>query len=421
MSKPEVLVFYFPYRGVGGVPTLFLRLARALRWQYQIYLADYADGYMASHLPDGVHLIAVDQNPQFPPVATYVFQAFLPWRFPFLHAVGADAKFLFWTLHPKNFDPSIFNDQHRHRALAGFAAIMNQLAAPRKAALSAFLRFLIDRRAVIYQDRESIRSTQEMLGMRIDAPRFLPVPLEATALRKNNLTPNTPLCCAWVGRLCDFKYPILLHLIERLRGVAAAVRPVHLLVVGDGEFAPAVAEAARLSQGEAYRIELLGNVNEAELSSLLVERVDFLFAMGTSALEGARLGIPVLLTDYSYAQITGLYRFDFLFNNTGYCLGEQIGATHIEPCSSLENTLARGVEQYAALAQASYDYWHDHFSLDSVLAGFEAALADSIATFGEAEAAGFFRPDFWGKLLRSISVALRPGLARDSVGFRHDC
>ena len=45
-------VFCFPYRGSGGVPLLFLRLAKELSKQnYKITLIDYKDGFMTENIP----------------------------------------------------------------------------------------------------------------------------------------------------------------------------------------------------------------------------------------------------------------------------------------------------------------------------------------------------------------------------------
>jgi len=50
------LFFCFPYRGVGGVPLLFLRIAEELsaRSKAETYLVDYSDGFMAKHRKEGL-------------------------------------------------------------------------------------------------------------------------------------------------------------------------------------------------------------------------------------------------------------------------------------------------------------------------------------------------------------------------------
>ena len=420
MLRRDVIVFYFPYRGVGGVPTLFLRLAKELREDFDVHIADYSDGYMAAHLPDGVRLIEVDCDPQFPSEAIFVFQAFLPWRFPFFVKISPEARMLFWVLHPKNFDPSIFNEYHRIPIVASLARLANGLAANRKTRLASFVSYLTASHAIVFQDRESIRSTSKFLDCVIDSPHFLPIPLPAVSQHK--LSRNAgELRCAWVGRICDFKHSILEHLIRRLRKTADSVGPIRLFIIGTGDYLSVVQDAALEVEGGLYRIDFLGNMPEANLPTFLAEQVDFLFAMGTSALEGARVGVPVFLTYYSYKKIEGNYRFRFLYDNSGYCLAEEISPEHIEKQSTLEATIETALADYLATSQRSYQYWEDNFSLDSVTRTFIGHLSDTRATFGQVTSEGYFQPDFWGRIFRGAALIARPHLARENIGFRQDC
>lgn len=420
MPKSEAIVFYFPCRGFGGVSILFLRLAQGLRKDFEVYLADYSDGYMATHMPDGIQLIKVDCEPRFPSGATFVFQAFLPWRFPFANQVSPESRMLFWVLHPKNFDPSIFNANHRLPFIASIAKLANRLAASRKSLLARFVGYLETTHAIVYQDRESIRSTSHLLDYEIDQFNFLPVPLPAVPLRKSERICEE-LCFAWVGRICDFKYSILEHVVRRLRKIADSFAPVRLFIIGSGDYFQVVRDAAREVEGGGYSIEFLGDMPEADLPAFLVERVDFLFAMGTSALEGARVGVPVFLTDYSYNKIEGNYRFRFLFDNSGYCLAEEISPAHFESESTLEATIEAALANYSDVSCSSYRYWEENFSLDSVAKEFLKHLQDTRATFGQVTSEGYFRPDFWGRIFRGTALLIRPALARENIGFRQDC
>jgi hypothetical protein len=108
----------------------------------------------------------------------------------------------------------------------------------------------------------------------------------------------------WIGRLEDFKVPILLHALERLDRIESI--SIQFDVIGDGAERGAVsAFAAGLSR---LKVNFLGNINYAALDGAL-KGYDVVFAMGTSALEGAKLGIPTFCLDYAYSLIKGNYRF----------------------------------------------------------------------------------------------------------------
>ncbi len=49
-----------------------------------------------------------------------------------------------------------------------------------------------------------------------------------------------------------------------------------------------------------------------------------LFAMGTSTLDGAKLGIPTVRLDYSYKSIPKNYKYKFFHEVKGYSMGERV-------------------------------------------------------------------------------------------------
>jgi len=79
------LYFCFPYRGVGGVSLLFLRVAEFLsQFRFaECHLVDYVDGFMAKNLRwQGVILETYqDKGTQvvIPAGAIGIFQSMTPW------------------------------------------------------------------------------------------------------------------------------------------------------------------------------------------------------------------------------------------------------------------------------------------------------------------------------------------------------
>lgn len=419
MSIRKTIIFYFPFRGVGGVSTLFLRLAREMVEDYDVYIADYSDGYMSENIPKNVTLIAVDQNPEFPLNATIVFQAFLPWRFPFTNKIGKKTKILFWALHPKNFDPSILNSLHKKSLYAKFASLINFLAFSRKKKLANFVRYLLARNALLFQDKESIRSIKTMLSVDLKDITYTPVPMPPVSLRKSELLKGK-LTFAWLGRICDFKYNILIHVIKRLEAVSHSLGPIKLLIIGDGVYLENVKKITNELESSFYEIKFLGNMPESRIPSFLVDRVDFLFAMGTSAIEGARVGVPVFLTDYSYCEVDGIYRFNFFHESSDFCLGEEISSKHFEKTSSLEAVIQCAISNYSAESMKSFQYWENNFSLDIVLQKFKCQIDETEATMHEALTFGFFKSDFLGLIVRTAMAYFRPELREQNIGFRND-
>ena len=64
------IIFYFPYRQIGGVSQLFLRLSAELSKDYKVHLVDFRDGAMAKLIPNGVNFIDFDEVISYPATIT---------------------------------------------------------------------------------------------------------------------------------------------------------------------------------------------------------------------------------------------------------------------------------------------------------------------------------------------------------------
>ena len=77
------LVFVFPYRGVGGVSLLFLRVGEYLseNLNCDVYLVDYNDGFMHQNASKSVKLIEYSDVKEctIPSHSIVIFQNFF-WR-----------------------------------------------------------------------------------------------------------------------------------------------------------------------------------------------------------------------------------------------------------------------------------------------------------------------------------------------------
>ena len=108
-SALPTICFVFQYRGVGGVPILFFRVAKFLVEQNlaRPFLVDYEDGMMARLINDDMQRVTLvpysdDAVTCLPEDAIVVFQSMTPWSiFPNLN-VAKEAKIFFWNCHPFN-------------------------------------------------------------------------------------------------------------------------------------------------------------------------------------------------------------------------------------------------------------------------------------------------------------------------------
>lgn len=384
------IVFYFPYPRVGGVSVLFLRLARRLAVERDVYLMDLPQGYMASNLPAGVRFIPFDRPKDIPTDALVVFQSAPPWRIENLGSFPPTARLLFWNLHPNNLNPLLFQQGSRLERLWGFSGVNRLLSLGRKRRLVRTCQLLCDRQSLVFMDAENHGHTQTGLGLALPA-RLLPI---TTDDRPEGLAPPTApvagerLRAAWVGRLEDFKIPILLHTLSRLDAVTSL--DIDFEVIGEGAQQAQVEAHVRRLQRVA--VQFRGHVSHTALDAEL-QRQHVVFAMGTAALDSARLGLPTFCLDFAYRPIEGCYRYRLLREIQGYNVGEQITAAHMESVSSLESTLQLVVANYGRESDAALAYWVANHSPQSVLHRFGDAAQQASATIADLVQAGLHRPD----------------------------
>lgn len=394
------IIFYFPYKGIGGVSLLFQRLSGFLAKDRDVFLVDFRDGFMGKLVPDGVNFIDFELVSKYPENAILVIQSVAPWNIRDLHKFPPDTRVLFWTLHPLNLYPFIFSLETSNYLKALIAHLLLPISFFRKRKMAKIVRYLVSRNSLIFMDGENYNTTAKFFSDTKIQKRLLPI--FSTPGRIMDRAPGNVLRCCWIGRVVDFKVHILLHLIERLNAAVSKIGPIEMIVVGDGEALEYLKKG--LKKIHAVQVKFLQNVPPVELDSFLNGNVDVLFAMGTSALEGASRAIPTFLLDYSFKPIKGIYRFRYLFDADDYSLAEEINTSHYEDVSSLEDNLLNLRSNFNAIGMKGYEYWQLHFSPQAILKEFPKYEASATATISEMKELGFLKADI---LSRSIKSGVR--------------
>jgi hypothetical protein len=186
-----------------------------------------------------------------------------------------------------------------------------------------------------------------------------------------------------LGRLSDFKIHILLRTLEQASAYARQVRqPIVFHIIGDGPEQGRIM-AARYEH-EWFTIVRTGIISGDQLHDYLVTKIDLLTAMGTSALEGARLGVPTVLLDVSYGPVPASYRFRWLHDSDRYTLGRLLDRRMLDPGN---DSLGRIIEDTRrapdVLSAQAYHYCLERHALPGVAARLRAAAA--VASFRWAE------------------------------------
>lgn len=292
-----------------------------------VTLIDYPDGFMATNLrSEKVTILPYSDEgaTHVPADAILVLQAMNPWSiFPGL-SVCRETRLIFWNCLPFNLVPALPGLREiSYRTPALLMASLSTLLAGRRKTNRQLVEALHGRHSIFFMDEENVGAVRRFLKARVDDPVFLPIPVadpDLSVVRQARDLHHSALRVVWVGRIADFKHHILVRAMLDLDGYSRqSKQAVELTIVGSGAFAARVADQG--SELEFVDLTLINNVPPDQLDAFLTDRADIVMAMGTAALDGARLGIPTILLDPSYGPVSPAYLYRWLFQESGFTLG----------------------------------------------------------------------------------------------------
>ena len=395
--KKTTLVLYFPYPSVGGVSVLFLRMAKLLVNSYRVILMDYKDGYMANKIPDGVEFIEYNKKELVPKDAIIVFQGVYLWRIRSFSRFPETCRVLFWHLHPDIYFPFYKYKFINHKYLKYITLIMSFM----KYRLGrSLVRKLLSKKALVFMDKPNEESTFNYFKLNLFSSEYLKIFTENNTkitICDTKYVNKKHLNFGWIGRLEDFKSTILLHTLERLKSVTAV--EFNFTIIGKGHDSQKFQDFK--DNCSEFDIVIINEIKPDDIP-LYLSRFDILFAMGTSALEGAKLGVPTFLLDYSYREFVGLYKYELLYEKSGFSVGELISDKNIEEKCSLGSRILDILENFEKVSADCKKYWEENFSPSTFIVDLEKSTESTSMTVGDLLRSGFHKPDIITKLLFKI-------------------
>ena len=370
------ITFFFPYYDVSGVPVLFLNLAEfiASHYNYHVYIIDYKDGYMARNREKKSKVKLIEfENGNFISVSDtiLVMQAILPYAIRPELLISKKTKVFFWNLYPDiffpfvfpfNFIPKLVKENIKLYQLILKLFYHNTIKKIRK-----FVTEMNDCKALIFMDSSNLDRTNEILELKLNPNIYLPILCKSTGSVVNKSVVNRKdLNISWVGRLCDFKVYILKYTIEKLAEIAEKQKKnIVFHVIGDGDKKYLIENISLDSK--YFNLRIVGVIPKNQLDQYLIDNIDINAAMGTSALESAKLSIPTIVLDFSHQEIIGDYIFRWLHNTTNFDVGHNISTLDFKKDNkSLEKMLKHFEQEKKILENKSYQYFQNNHTIESV-------------------------------------------------------
>lgn len=406
MYKNINIIFYFPYKKVGGVSILFLEIAKLLSNSFNVYLVDFLDGYMGSRIPPKTKHIHFDNNEYYPNDSILVLQSTFIWRLKDLKKFPPTTKVLFWNLHPDNFSPLKFeNDKNKLRNIK--YSFFNFLLRYSYFYNKKYLDLLEKHNSIWFMDESNYNKTHQYYPNNKLSFNLLPCffPSKKKIKNESNISFNKVLNFVTIGRLVDFKVHILNHLILRLNSISNY--KFKLTIIGDGEEKQIVLDFINQIDLK-YEICFIDELNNTELGEYIYDNCDILFAMGLSSLEGASRRIPTILLDYSFNPLESNYRFKLIYEHQNYNLGTEINNIHFERYSTFEKKIGDILENYDLHSEKCYYYWLKNYSEETFLKYFDIAISKTTLTIEDLYNNHFQNPDFITKLYFSLNQSKSP-------------
>jgi hypothetical protein len=383
------IVFFFPCKEVSGVAIQFLEIAHYLKkhtHQYNIFLVDYIDGYMSKNSIN-IEKIIVEKKKvtRIPKDSYFVTQAIPPFYLSDRLIIPEETIMFFWALHPQNL--SIFGkkDMSYDFIQRLRKTILSFIFFEKINKLSKFLTISKKFNGIVFMDAEVRCVNSKNLNIP-PTGSLLPVPVSLNAIpyRKGDYKPNTnDLHFAWLGRISDMKTEILLHTLDRVKNLSSSLKKnITFHLIGDGSDKSLVEEHLKSLEGDFFKYQIVGALYGKDKYEYLYNRVDLLFAMGISGLEGCAVGIPTLMCDISYRPVVGHYPFKYYFETKDFIMGTIIrdsnfSKTGVDPLQKIIENLLVNYEEVSFLC---YSYAKNHHSIEKVTAKFLYHLEKSSLT-----------------------------------------
>lgn len=279
---------------------------------------------------------------------------------PLLEAIKKkNNKLLFYSVHPDTF--------------FGYLPQMKYFCNPRKAALN-LVEVLNDHDCLYFMDWPNVKGVYDRGGKTMEKIRYLPIPVMSYSNKYRNNKPSSIFNITYIGRGND-KWKVF-PVIKILEDLNKLKKEIQLTIITDSNtlFKQMINEFVLNNN---IIIHFINNIYGEKLEQYLLENSTLHISMGTSALEGAKLGIPTIVIDYSKQKFPDYYLYRWLYECENYCLAGEI-KDGILPYSTGRNLgdiidLISTEEGYTKESLACRTYLNKNHSIQSFISNIEDA------------------------------------------------
>lgn len=318
----KVYVFY-PSKITGGAEFLLKTVADFLKSHVEIYLVDIYDGWLSLNI-ENIKILRVEKGSKIhlDEESVLITTANLIRKLD--NYFAGDFKVIAWIVQVNNIIPSL-PKVGAFQYNPFFQSLLKRTFLRSEYRKINLLSLYLQKNNSLYTMDDACNDVfYKYFGRRIN--KYLPVVVSEDKFHEISIQKkysSERFNCVWVGRLDNqFKNPILHHLLFELSIYSRNnQKEIVFDIIGDG---PGLVSAKKVAQKiKNIKINFLGEMRGEMLTQTLRSH-DIGFAMGTSALEIAACGTPIVLLDASYGVVPKSYKYQWLYESKGYCIGRSI-------------------------------------------------------------------------------------------------
>lgn len=353
------VIFFYPSKIVGGAELLFYRMAKRLANKgIEVSYIDYENGFIANE---------IRKNKENIKIIKYTLLSFYKLDkestiivpMSFLFAISSffrgDFKVILWSILSKGLEYTI-------KSLQRYPLFRTKLPD-----FSNPIRKFIDLKGLYFMDLDNFYYQNKIFDLKLDKVSYLPIPCPEKNNEKSFSNLKSDINIGWLGRLSTEKKYCVENIIDNCNLYLEKKLDERIIfhVIGDGDY---MNYLKNLPINDRLKIIFLNTLTGNDLDNYLLENVDIMFAMGTSALEASALKIPTILMDHSLIPFNIKNKFRFLYESEGYSLGNSYEEGLTNPSHSFEEIIEKikSLECLQEEMEKCYSYYKENHSEEQI-------------------------------------------------------
>lgn len=328
-KKHQEIVFFFIIDGIGGVQNLFLNIIKELyKKNIKVKLVYYNNSWLTRELDraniqyklfdlrsDKVENLNHFVNSKDILITTYLGKELY-------YFYKSNPYFIFWNVFPTTF--KINTKWHSNL---------------KKIFLKRKIVSLHKNNGLLFMDDTATKNIENCYHIN-EKFNYLPIPIEIP--EENSIIDfslklfKEEIQVSYIGRAENWKIIPVIKLLEDLKEIGKNLSKIivlHIITDNPENFS----ELLKYDPCNFIKIEYHKELFGGKLKEFLKKEILINFAMGTSCLESASVGVPSILLDACFSSYPSDYKYRWIFQTQGYSLGNIVEEHEIVEGTELIN------------------------------------------------------------------------------------